>query len=271
MKKVLLASAAILAMAGVASAADMRMPVKAPPVIAPVFSWTGCYIGGYVGGAWAANDAATYELFDGVGGYGVNHAGGATTYRAWSYKTDSSFIGGGTVGCNWQPVGSPFVLGLEGEIGYLNIEGSALDPFQAAPLTYGSATKIGDWYGMITGRLGYSWDRAMIYVKGGAAFVNVESSVYDAAPIGLAPWSLTTSETVATWTVGGGIEWAFDMNWSIKAEYMYIGLNGTQGIASALPGDLANHYWDNDISGIHTAKVGLNYRFGGGAPVMARY
>ncbi|RAI33312.1 outer membrane protein [Rhodoplanes serenus] len=254
MKKVLLASAAILAMAGVASAADMRMPVKAPPpVIAPVFSWTGCYIGGYVGGAWADKDAVAYEEYV---------AGGLPTY-SYGYKYDSSFIGGGTLGCNWQPVGSPFVLGLEGEVGYMSLKGAAYDPTFLPAFAPLSAAKIGDWYGMITGRLGYSWDRAMIYVKGGAAFVDVETSV-------LVPGFTvaSTSETVATWTVGGGIEWAFDMNWSIKAEYMYIGLDKTYtNVVLTAP----TTYYDQDISGIHTAKVGLNYRFGGGAPVMARY
>ncbi|CAL8973678.1 hypothetical protein RHODGE_RHODGE_00881 [Rhodoplanes serenus] len=261
MKKVLLASAAILAMAGVASAADMRMPVKAPPVIAPVFSWTGCYIGGYVGGAWADGDVTAWDL------------NGYTAVGGWGYKADSSFIGGGTVGCNWQPVGSPFVLGLEGEIGYLSLEGSAYDPILAnngavAPGVLSSA-KIGDWYGMITGRLGYSWDRAMIYVKGGAAFVNVETAIYDGW--GLQTMAASASETKATWTVGGGIEWAFDLNWSIKAEYMYIGTNGTQTVTGINPGDGLAYSWDHDLNGIHTAKIGLNYRFGGGAPVMARY
>ena len=94
----------------------------------------------------------------------------------------SSFLGGGTVGCNWQPIGSPFVLGIEGELGYLRLTGSAIDPTQPvlglAP-SVTSNTRIGDWYGMITGRLGYAWDRAMVYVKGGVAFVDVETTVTD--------------------------------------------------------------------------------------------
>ncbi|MTW17935.1 outer membrane beta-barrel protein [Rhodoplanes serenus] len=250
MKKILLATVAAVGMVGAASAADLsaRMPVKAPPVIAPVFSWTGCYIGGFVGGAWGQDDATTYPI-------GANYG--------YAYKLDSSVIGGGTLGCNWQPVGSQFVLGLEGELGYMSLEGSAYNPLLGAFDT--SSTKVGDWYGMITGRLGFAWDRALIYVKGGAAFVDVETALYYPGFT-----TASSSETVATWTVGGGIEYALDFNWSIKAEYMYIGLDQTYtNVLVASP--TAAAYYDQEVSGIHTAKVGINYRFGGGAPVMARY
>jgi outer membrane immunogenic protein len=261
MKKILLVTVAAFGFAGAASAADLpaRYPVKAPPIIAPVFSWTGCYIGGYVGGAWSDNVSA-YDR-DGYSDFFYGTGLGVPT--AYSYKLDSSFIGGGTLGCNWQPVGSPFVLGLEGELGYLSMSGSAFDPLSGGFVS--SSTKIGDWYGMITGRLGYSFDRALIYVKGGAAFVNVEHSVFDPGFI-----SASVSETKATWTVGGGLEYALDMNWSIKAEYMYIGLDGAT-VTGLDAGTNTLWNWDHDINGIHTAKVGINYRFGGGAPLVARY
>ncbi|MDC7789557.1 porin family protein [Rhodoplanes sp. TEM] len=256
MKKLLLATVAVLGTAGFASAADLpaRMPVKAPPpVMAPAFSWTGCYIGGFVGGAWG-DDATTYPVGAGYG---------------YSYSLDSSFIGGGTLGCNWQPIGSQFVLGLEGEVGYLSLEGSAYDPVLGLVAPEYSSTKIGDWYGMITGRLGVTWDRALLYVKGGVAFVDVETAI--SGTLGAVSYAGTTSDTIATWTVGGGVEWAMSPNWSIKAEYMYIGLDETQTVAfpATVPSFAASY--DTEFNGIHTAKVGLNYRFGGGAPLVARY
>jgi outer membrane immunogenic protein len=257
MKKILLVTVAVLGFAGAASAADLRarMPVKAPPVIAPVFSWTGCYIGGYVGGAWSSDDIVA-----------TDRNGVIVRPGSWGYSTDSSFIGGGTVGCNWQPVGSPFVLGLEGEIGYMHLTGTGIDPLSAGATTLYSNTKIGDWYGIVAGRLGYSFDRALVYVKGGVAFVDVENSVAQPATGAYA----SASETKATWTVGGGLEYALDMNWSVKAEYMYIALDSTQTVlAPVVGGGFAN--WDHENSGIHTAKVGINYRFGGGAPLVARY
>ncbi|MFL9827222.1 outer membrane protein [Rhodoplanes sp. SY1] len=269
MKKLLLATAAILATGAMAQAADLpaRMPVKAPPVVAPVFSWTGCYIGGFAGGAWSADDNVN-TTYSTVVGFPT---------RAYGYSSDSSFIGGGTLGCNWQPAGSPFVLGLEGEVGYISLESSAFDP--TIPPALGSivsSTKVGDWYSMVTGRLGYSWDRAMIYVKGGVAFVDVETAIGATFPATVpggpaAAFAGAVSDTIATWTVGGGIEWAFDMNWSIKAEYMYIGLDETQTLCGGGVVVPTTTCFSNDIGGIHTAKVGLNYRFGGGAPLVARY
>jgi outer membrane immunogenic protein len=112
-----------------ASAADLRMPLKAPPV-APVFNWTGCYLGGYVGGGFSQRDPlftdsgnATFRSFSG----GVT-AGRVEDRHFWSVGSNDSVIGGGTLGCNWQPVGSPFVLGVEGEGGYMRITGSSFDP-----------------------------------------------------------------------------------------------------------------------------------------------
>jgi outer membrane immunogenic protein len=200
-----------------------------------------------------------------INGYDVLQRGG----RGWSYTVDSSVLGGGTAGCNWQPAGSPFVLGIEGEAGYLHLPGAAPDPLATNVV---STAKIGDWYSMATGRLGYAVDRALFYVKGGAAFVNTQASISDPAPgiRGLGPISATVSNTNATWTAGGGIEWAFNANWSLKAEYMYLGLNKTLTDCAALGG--TSYCWSNfgNSSGISTAKVGFNYRFGAPA-VVARY
>jgi outer membrane immunogenic protein len=260
MKKILLATAAVLGLAGAASAADLRPVVR--PVVAPVFSWTGCYIGGYIGGAWNAENVRVIDS-NGYNGFPAD---------IWSYNPNSSFLGGGTLGCNWQPIGSPFVLGVEGEIGYLRITGSAIDPLDPF-LSITSSTRIGDWYGMVTGRLGYAWDRALVYVKGGVAFVDVRTTVTD--PILNPGFIAQTTDSKATWTAGGGIEWAFDWNWSVKAEYMFIGLDNTNACGfdanGVGAGGVGTYCWNHELDGIHTAKIGLNYRFGGGAPLVARY
>src|SRR5438552_11537219 len=109
-----------LALAGIASGADLRTPVR-PRAYVPAFSWTGCYLGGYVGGAWNDNDATFTDLGNALF---ASYSGGITTPRreglhSWDVGLDNSFLGGGTVGCNWQPVGTAFVLGIEGEGGYL--------------------------------------------------------------------------------------------------------------------------------------------------------
>ena len=195
--------------------------------------------------------------------------------RSWNDDLGSSFIGGGTLGSNWQPVGSPFVLGLEGEFGYLKLTGEAFDPntlvgTQTISDVLGSA-KVGNWYGMVTGRLGYAFDRVLLYVKGGAAFVRTQASVLDqCTATGCGNWLISTSgsETATTWTVGGGVEWAFAPNWSVKGEYMFIGLNNhdfqTSGFATTSSGAVVSggpFVFNHSFNGINTAKIGLNYKF----------
>src|SRR5262249_9633544 len=234
-------------LAAPASAADLGPPprplVKAPPV---AFSWTGCYIGGYLGGAAADRHAGLSDLgnsmFRALSGRSSRLANGTRVEgtHMWSVPLDPSVIGGGTLGCNWQPVGSAFVLGVEGEGGYMKLKGSAFDPlisptltvaaFRGTPDVLGSA-HAGDWYAMATGRLGYAFDHVLVYVKGGAAFVPISTSVHDNClntAAGCGNWIISTSasDTITTGTIGGGLEWAFRPNWSIKAEYMFIGLGG---------------------------------------------
>jgi len=296
MKKLLLGCApfAALVTIGSAAAADLpvRMPLKAAPMV-QAFSWTGCYAGGYLGGAWRGHDGAVFtdQGQNGLGAAGsiatppfMSYSGGAVAARlvpphSWSDDLGSSFIGGGTLGCNWQPTGSPFVLGLEGEVGYMHLSGQAFDPntivrTQTTLDVQGSA-KLGDWYGMVTGRLGYAWDRTLLYVKGGAAFVPTQASVVDACQntaAGCGNWLISTSgsSTVTTWTLGGGLEWAFAQNWSVKGEYMFIALGSGHGFQSCGPvttpsgATLAGgpFCFNTGFGGIHTSKIGLNYRFG---------
>jgi outer membrane immunogenic protein len=294
MKKLLLGWVPLVTLVaiGSATAADLRMPLKAPPM-APAFSWTGCYVGAYAGGAWNGRDGAIFtdQGQNGLGPAGsiavppfLSYAGGAVAARivpvhSWSADLEGSLVGGGTLGCNWQPVGSSFVLGLEGEAGYMRLRGQAFDPAtivstQTTLDVLGSA-KVGDWYAMVTGRLGYAWDRTLLYVKGGVAFVPTRASVVDACQnivAGCGNWLIATagSSTVSTWTVGGGIEWAFAPNWSVKGEYMFIAIDENSGFQTCGPVTTPSgailaggpFCFNNAFGGIHTAKIGLNYRLG---------
>jgi len=286
--------AALTLIGSAAAAADLpaRMPLKAPPVPA-AFSWTGCYVGGYVGGAWPQSGGAVFtdQGQNGLGAAGSiatppfqSYSGGAVAARivpphSWSAGLNSSVTGGGTLGCNWQSAGSPFVLGVEAEAGYLHLRGRAFDPrtivsTQTTLDVLGSA-RVGDWDALATGRLGYAWDRTLLYVKGGAAFVPTRASVLDACQntaIGCGNWLISTSgsNTVSTWTLGGGLEWAFAPSWSVKGEYMFIALGNHSGFQTCGPVTTPSgailaggpFCFNNAFSGIHTAKIGLNYRFG---------
>jgi outer membrane immunogenic protein len=290
MKKLLLIGAAFAVLfGGSALAADIRRPAYTPPPAAApppaIFNWSGCYIGGYLGGAWNEQDVTFTDLGNSAFRSFSGGIAGARGSHSWDVGLDSSFIGGGTLGCNWQPFGSPFVLGIEGEAGYMKLEGSAFDPLinaslpvtnvRRTPDVLGTA-KVGDWYAMITGRLGYAWGATLLYIKGGAAFVPVQAGVLDqcaVVPAGCGNWLIATSDskTITTGTLGGGIEWALGGNWSLKGEYMFIGLGDrhvstTCGFASLASGATVGggpFCFDHEFGGIHTAKVGLNYRFGG--------
>lgn len=264
MKRALTLGIGMLALAAMpVFAADLpaRIPTKAPVMVNSAWNWTGCYLGGYVGGATSSRDVRATDL------NGYNGA------DSWTYRLDSNVIGGGTLGCNYQT--GQFVLGLEGEGGYLSLKGAALDPLSPfVPLDTLSSTKYGDWYAMITGRGGIAWDRALLYVKGGVAFVNVQTSVVDALLQPVVGNTITANganTTKATWTIGGGLEYALSDAWSLKGEYMYIaapsGTGNACGVAAIGGGAFC---WSHDLPGIHTAKFGINYHFGGG-PVVARY
>jgi outer membrane immunogenic protein len=272
-----------LALALPAGAADMRVkaPVAPPPPPPPPFTWTGCYLGGFVGGAFADRDPVFTDLGNGRFGSfsGGITAPGIAGIHSWAVPVDDSFIGGGTLGCNWQFAGSPFVLGIEGEFGYMKFSGAAFDPLRGpntlvAPFTpdvLGTA-RIGDWYGMATSRIGYAFNTVLFYVKGGAAFVPVKASVVDNCTTGgCGNWLIATAvdDTATVGTIGGGIEWAFAPNWSMKAEYMFIGLGG-HGLTSCGTATLASgavvpggdFCFAHDFPDIHTVKLGINWRFG---------
>ena len=200
-------------------------------------SWTGCYVGGYVGGAWDGRAEFTDQGQNGLGAAGsianppfMSYAGGAVAAElvpphSWNDDLGASVIAGGLFGCNWQPVGSPFVLGIEGEVGYLHLRGEAFDPTtiistQTTLDVLGSA-RIGDWYGMVTGRLGYSWNHTLLFVKGGVAFVPTKASVVDACQntaAGCGNWLVSTrSGDGRDMDARRRTESAFAPNWSAKA------------------------------------------------------
>jgi len=269
-----------LALALPAGAADMRVKAPVAPPPPPPFTWTGCYLGGFVGGAFADRDPFFTDL--GNSRFGSFSGGiqplGIAGIHSWAVPVDDSIIGGGTLGCNWQFAGSPFVLGIEGEGGYMRFSGAAFDPSRGpntlvAPFTSDvlGAARIGDWYAMATGRVGYAFNTVLFYVKGGAAFVPVKASVVDNCTTGCSNWLIATAvdDTATVGTIGGGIEWAFAPNWSMKAEYMFIGLGG-HGLTSCGTATLASgavvpggdFCFAHDFPDIHTVKLGINWRFG---------
>ena len=246
---VLLLAAAGVSLAGAASAADLgTAPIyrKAPPV--PVFTWTGGYIGCYVGGAFGANDVVTGVPVTGAGA--PIFAGPAA-----SYNYGSSVIGGYTSGYNYQ-FAPNWVIGYEGETGYIGLKGSST---YAGSATSIATTRAEGLYSLWAARLGYAFDRSLIYVKAGGALVDFETGVSNGTP-GTHIDTMHTKYRLG-YAIGGGWEYAFDTKWSVKAEYLYLGFDNNITTTGNFTGPPIQVFTTTSLPGIHTAKVGLNYKF----------
>jgi outer membrane immunogenic protein len=241
----------------VATAAAPAGALAAAPL-----SWTGFYIGGFVGGSWADNVIATEVAPPPAGPY---NALGAQA----RYDLGSSVIAGLTVGYNYQ-MGS-IVAGVEAEGGYLRHAGSA--SFAGFPETF-SSTKAGDWYTVLAARFGFAAGPALLYGKVGGVMLSVTSKVVDATigPGGSSVFA-SGSNSLITWAAGGGIEFALNNAWSLKGEYLYLGTDESYLVTG--PGNQVRvgaadiFSWRHDVPGIHTAKIGLNYRFGSAPTVVS--
>jgi len=244
------------------------------PVAAALPTWTGFYLGGFAGGAWASGDVTATEVAPGPG-FHSSFNGIGTQSR---YGLGSSPIAGLTLGYNYQS--GSLVAGLEAEGGYFRLTGSA--PFFANPNTV-SSTKIGDWYTALTGRLGFSLGPALIYGKGGAAIVDVTEAVIsgtDGVPQCLPFPVANPCRSVAaaggnrlgvTWVAGAGIEYALSNKWSVKGEYLALGtdVSNTASGPGLVPCPLGTPLgactlqtfnWRHDLPFVQTAKIGINYK-----------
>jgi outer membrane immunogenic protein len=261
---VAIAAAAALSVASSVHAADLpaRMPVKtAPAVIAAAPVWSGFYVGLFAGYGWGRAKATA--PFDGNTGFFYNFLGNAYRFDA------DGFFGGATVGYNMQS--GAIVYGVEAEAGYLGLKGSALEP-NDLPATTDTVTRFkSNIYGALYARLGFAAGNALFYGKGGVAVLNAEASTIDPCAgtpgCGTTTLTMTGDKVMVGWSAGGGIEWMFGGGWSAKAEYAYFdfGKIDTAG-PSSVPGEF---YRQSVEVTAHTAKLGVNYRWGG--PVVARY
>jgi outer membrane immunogenic protein len=252
MKKLSLAGLAVSALwGGSAQAADLARPVpvyRPPPVVA-YSTWTGCYVGGNVGGLWA-----TKEWFDDVPGFAGTSMG---------TQAANGWLAGAQGGCNYQ-VGN-WVFGIQGDYDWVMATGNnfnGLFPLLTDRANIRSLTSV-------TGRVGYAWDRFMLYVKGGGAWENDDYSIL------VNGFTLATaSETRGGWTVGIGGEYAF-LDWLTGfAEYDFYGFgtrtNTFAACTVAVCGSVASFPVDIKENK-NVFKVGLNFKFGPTVPLVGKY
>lgn len=277
MKKLLLASVAGVALiAGApADAADLgtRPTYKAPPIVAPVpvFTWTGCYIGGHVGGGWGQKDFSDTALeLQQIDPFFI----GKTDPE--SIRADTSgFLGGGQVGCDYQ-FSPNWLIGIQGSVSGADIKGDVLDPF--FPSSFGKTFHARtDWLADVSGRIGITWNRFMFYGKGGVAWAGDKYGGHELF-LGTEPISYSASETRLGFVAGAGIEWAFWNNWSAFLEYDFYGF-GRKDLVFACTidatGASCGPFGPLSVKqDINVVRFGINWRWNWGKappPVVAKY
>ena len=261
-RSALLASAAILT-AGTAFAADLpaRVAAPAPYIAAPIFTWTGFYVG-LNAGAGFNNKSNGYV----TNGFGQNTVFTTTGGGFGNNNNDAGFTGGVQAGYNMQF--GMFVAGVEADINYLD-RGNG----NSAIITDGTNTYTfnrGDsnnWFGTVRGRLGVAFDRFLPYVTGGWAFGGKQGGVSGSY---VANNNLNGSPTFLVgngnggsssgWTLGGGVEYAFSNNMSLKVEYLHVKL-GDNNNQLAFVNNNNQYFSFKNENKFDVVRAGINYRF----------
>ena len=244
MKKFWLGTVALIALglAAPASAADLAAYWAPPPMMAPIYDWSGFYIG--ANGGWGS----AHNCWDVTPFGGVLFSDGCVDR--------SGGLIGGQLGYRWQA--GQFVFGLEGQGDWASLRGShisLLDP------TLTERTRV-DGIGLFTGQIGYAWNAALLYLKGGAAATSNRFDLLDAVTgLGLA------SDETTRWggTVGVGFEYGFAPNWSVGFEYdhLFMGTaNEAFNNALLIGHPLFSNALNRISEDVDMVTVRFNYRFG---------
>ncbi len=241
MLRKLFATTALCLASGVALAADLPNekgpPVYAPPPHPPAFSWSGVYLGGQVGYGWGTADP--YDTFEDISLPGLAQSG---------------VVGGVHIGYNYQV--AQFVFGLEGDVN----GSSETDSNTFGDVNYTLRKNVD---ASIRGRIGYAFDRVLIYATGGGAYGNFHTSYAEGGDYD------SFNNSRIGWTAGGGIEYAIDNNWSVRAEYRYTDYGNINNFLANTVGDnVSTHIRDNRV------QAGFSYKFdlwAPPAPIVSKY
>jgi len=227
-KSILLASTVAIAGISGAHAADAIVYEEPTPVVAaPVFSWTGGYLGGQIGYGWGKSRLSGVDFPNEV-------------------KPDG-FLGGLYAGYNFD-LGNNVILGVDGDITYNDLKDGESENYGPG-FDVGTENKL-RWSGAVRGRLGVAVDRFLPYIAGGVAFGNVKNLAY------VGPISSSESKTLTGWTAGAGVDYAATDNIIVRLEYRYTDygrkdFNGTGDFGF----NVENKFKTNEI------RLGVAYKF----------
>jgi len=240
-----------------ASAKAPRKPAPPPP-LPQASRWSGFYVGGHLGGGWQGSDSLTVTDFTGQGFFSPTTFGNSAQGR---------FLGGAQVGYNWQ-FASRWVVGIEGDWTGANLResvGSSLGP--AGYISTLRSTRSVNSLMSVRGRIGYAADSMLYYFTAGGAWGWTSySAVTVVPPGGGGGVALPTAfnNTSQGYVLGGGLEYALDAAWSVRAEYLYYRLGGASsnafGPVPIPPGAFFNYSWS--ASQVNVVRVGVDYKFG---------
>ena len=223
------------ALAAPALAADLPPPAAPPPrapvayiPAAPAFTWTGFYIGLNAG-------------------YGFGQSNWTSPMGSSGYFNVDGPLAGGTIGGNYQ-IGQ-IVVGAEGDFDWQNVKGTLVGGNCTLPGAIpASCRSASNWVGTFRGRIGYAFDRVLLYATGGGAFANIQASLNSL------PWA---SSTELGWSSGVGVEVAMTDNWTAKAEYLAVGFeHASCGLANCFAAPpVSVIFYESMVRG------GVNYKF----------
>ena len=206
----------------VAAAAVVALLFSAPALAqSPAFDWTGVYVGGNAGYGWGVDDSVGFNYTPACA-----PASSGDCPSSLSLGTEG-FVGGGLLGADWQH--NMWVLGIEGDIDFSDINGSGSKSSTFSGTTTISASTDLDWLATLRARAGIAANRALFYATGGLAFGEVQNKASltsgSTAVLGLGgTWAGSEDNVEAGWTIGGGAEYAATNNLIIGAEALYVDL-----------------------------------------------
>jgi outer membrane immunogenic protein len=273
MRRIAIVAAGLLSIAGftgAASAADFpAQTYTKAAALPPAFNWSGFYAGVTAGGGWfdGGNIANSSNI------HSILAPSNIFEIPATSSNSAGATVGG-LVGYNYQS--GSFVVGVETDFNYIDLKsrrsavasnpccGGVLENFN-----FQSTSQV-DWFGTLRGRIGFTpVDRLLVYGTGGLAYGDVETNIQNSETfaggvIASRLWQGNSSQTKVGWTAGGGLEYAFTNNWTLRGEYLYVDL-GTSGTTAtfqgtAPPESLIYYGASREIT-FSVARAALSFKF----------
>ncbi len=212
---------------GLLAIAGLSFVFTTPSFAGPGGSWTGLYVGAQAGYAWGEDDTANTVALDWDGEHDIDGATGGV-FAGYNYQKDK------------------WVFGVELDAELSNVEGSDTTWFFGdsinAEITSRASARV---------RVGYTYDRALLYVTGGLAIANIDTTYIDGGA------SDNYDQTKSGWTLGAGVDYALTQNWAARLEYRYTDLGRVFNLTTNTDGCCG---MNNDITE-HAVRIGVAYKF----------